>query len=309
MRPSRRPLGRDPAFRAALALAEKAASAPGPVLLVGPTGSGKSRLARYIHDLRLPKPGTFTEWHAPGVPSSLLEAEFFGVERGAATGVAPRAGIFEESGTGTLCLSGVEWLAPDKQAALLRILEGSPFQRIGGGRRLTCQARVLAAFSEPPELLVARGQLRQDLLFRLDVLRIHLPALGERTGDIPLLARHFLRAACRQSGRSVPEMAPSLIEALSKRPWPGNLRELARCMEGLALSGGTLLVPEDLPAEFWMAEPPAADALRRRLTLEELKDAYIRFVLARTSGNRTRAARWLGISRKALWAHLRRSET
>jgi arginine utilization regulatory protein len=302
----RRLVGRDPAFRTALELARRAALSRGPVLLVGPTGSGKSAVARFIHRCRPGATGPFEEWHAASIPADLFEAELFGVDRGAATGVAPRPGLFERAAGGTVCLSGLELLGSGQQASLLRILEGRPFTRLGGSRPLSARALVLAAFSEPPESLLARGQLRQDLLFRLDLLRIDLPALADRPGDIPLLCRHFLRQACRRTRRTVPVLSPELLAALTAHPWPGNLRELAQRMEALALLNREVLTPEDLPSSFWLEEPAPVRALERRLTLEELKDAYIRFVLARVGGNRTRAARWLGISRKALWAHLRR---
>ncbi|MGC8762308.1 MAG: sigma 54-interacting transcriptional regulator [Acidobacteriota bacterium] len=302
----RRLVGRDPAFRTALELARRAALSRGPVLLVGPSGSGKSAIARFIHRCRPGGPGPFEEWHAASVPGELFEAELLGVERGAATGVAPRAGLFERVAGGTVCLVGLELLGSGQQASLLRILEGRPFTRLGGSRPLTARCLVLAAFSDPPQSLLARGRLRQDLLFRLDLLRIDLPALADRPGDIPLLSRHFLRQACRRGRRPVPTLSPELLEALAAHPWPGNLRELAQRMESLALLDREVLTADDLPASFWLEEPAPVRALERRLTLEELKDAYIRFVLARVGGNRTRAARWLGISRKALWAHLRR---
>lgn len=306
MTESRRLVGRDPVFRTALEMAQRAALSRGPVLLVGPSGSGKSAMARFIHRCRPGPSGPLEEWHAASVPSELFEAELFGVERGAATGVAPRPGLFERTAGGTVCLLGLELLSPPQQASLLRILEGRPFTRLGGSRPLTARVLLLAAFSEPPESLLSRGQLRQDLLFRLDLLRIHLPALAERPGDLPLLCRHFLRQACRRARRPVPALSPELLAALAAHPWPGNLRELAQRMEGLALLDREVLTVEDLPASFWIEEPAPVRALERRLTLTELKDVYIRFVLARVGGNRTRAARWLGISRKALWAHLRR---
>lgn len=307
MTASRRLVGRDPAFRTAVELARRAALSRGPVLLVGPTGSGKSALAAFIHACRPSAPGPFEEWHAASVPAELFEADLFGVERGTATGVAPRPGLFERAGKGTVCLSGLELLGSGQQASLLRILEGRPYTRLGGGRPLTAQALVLAAFSDPPESLVARGQLRKDLLYRLDLLRIDLPALPDRPEDIPLLARHFLKEACRKFRRPVPALSEDLLRALAGHSWPGNLRELEQRMEGLALLEREVLSAEDLPGSFWLGEPAPVRALERRLTLEELKDAYIRFVLARVGGNRSRAARWLGISRKALWAHLRRT--
>ncbi len=304
-----RALGRDPAFRAALRLAEKAARGRSPVLLVGRTGSGKSHLARYLHGRRPDPRSTFLEWHAGGVPAELLEAELFGMERGTATGVSERRGVFEAAGDGTLCLTGVELLQPSQQAALLRVLEGGALHRIGGTKPVKNEALIVASFSDAPEVLVEKGLLRPDLLYRLDVIRIHLPDLSERPGDIPAFARHFLRVSCRRLRRPVPAVSEGLLEVLSAYHWPGNLRELAQRMEGLALVGGDPLTAEDLPEHFWMRGDAVEEALKRRLTIDELKDAYIRSVLARVGGNRTQAARWLGISRKALWAHLRRRPT
>jgi len=301
-----RTVGSDPAFKAVLSLSKKVALERSPVIIVGPTGSGKSHMARIIHELGAFPAAPFLEWHAGAVPESLLETELLGVQRGAATGVAGRPGIFEAAGRGTLCLVGVELLKPHQQAILLRILENRAFERVGGGIPVRANARLLACFSEIPEELVARGQLRPDLFYRLDVIRLELPSLSQRSGDIPKLAEHFLKAACKKLKRPVPRLAPALLGALSSHPWPGNLRELSQRMEGMALSGGGLLTTEDLPASFWLPGPPLETALNRRLTLEELKDAYMRGVLAKVGGNRTRAACWLGISRKALWDHLRR---
>lgn len=302
-------IGKDPAFKATLALAKRVAPGRSPVVIVGPTGSGKSQLAHLLHLLGPHPAAPFLEWNAGEVPETLLEAALLGVSRGAATGVSPRPGLFETAGEGTVCLAGVEHLSAAQQAILLRVIEHPTFERVGGGT-VKSRARILAAFAEPPEGLVGKRLLRPDLLFRLDVIRLELPPLVQRSGDVPALATHFLKSACRGLGRPAPGLSGPLLEALSARVWPGNLRELSQCMEGLALSGlHDPLTVDDLPSSFWLGANPVEDALRSRLTLAELKDAYIRSVLARVGGNRSQAARWLGVSRKALWVHLSRDRT
>lgn len=302
-------LGADPVFRATVELARKVARTTRPVLIVGPTGSGKTLLAKTLHQMGAHPEAPFLEWHAGAVPEALLEADLFGVSRGAATGVRERPGAFESAGEGTLCLVGIELLRPQQQAVLLRALENQAVERVGGSRPIKIACRIMASFLEAPEILVASGRLRADLLYRLDVIRLELPPLAQRRGDVSLLASHFLKTACKRLGRPVPAMSPGLVEALANHWWPGNLRELAQLMEGLALRGGEALSAEDLPAAFFVAADPLEEGLSGRMTLAELKDAYIRSVLARVGGNRTRAARWLGISRKALWEHLRRTGT
>jgi len=301
-----RPVGRDPVFRAALALALRAAPARGPVVLTGPTGCGKSLVARLLHERGAHPQTPFAEWSAAGVPATLLEPALLGVERGAATGVTERPGLFEAAGRGTVCLVGLEDLSAAQQAILLRVLETGAVERVGGHRPAPVHCRVVASFQEPPEDLVARGLLRPDLLYRLDVFRIELPPLCARGEDAVLLAAHFLKRACRKLRRPVPALAPDLLRALREHPWPGDVRELEQRMEALAFGGGDPLTAEALPAAFWSSGEALATALRRRLTLSELKDAYIREVLARVGGSRTEAARWLGVSRKALWEHLKR---
>jgi DNA-binding NtrC family response regulator len=302
-------IGKDPALKAAYSLARRVAPSRSHVVIVGPTGSGKSHMARFLHQFGPSPSSPLIEWHAGAVPESLLEAELLGVSRGTATGVTARPGAFESAGKGTLCMAGIELLRPSQQAILLRVLESRMADRIGGGPPVKIHARIVATFLEPPEALVRRGLLRNDLLYRLDVIRLELPPLGQRRSDIPLHAAAFLKEACRRLGRPVPRLAPALLDALSAYPWPGDLRELAQRMEGLALVGGDPLLVEDLPPSFWMAREPVEKALGQRMTIEELKDAYIRQVLAKVGGNKSKAAQWLGISRKALWAHLRRSES
>ncbi len=301
------PVGADPAFKDALHLAERAAKGSAPVIITGPTGSGKSLLARFTHEARPTSDGPFLEWYAGATSASLFESELFGVATGAATGVAERPGVFEKAGGGTLCMVSLELLSSAQQAALLRVVDERYFSRIGTTRILPNRAMTIAAFSEPPEKLVEEGRLRSDLLYRLDVIRIVLPSLADRRDDIPRLAVHCLKEACQKLKRKVPEISRELMDALSSAPWPGNVRQLSQRMMELALVGSEVLTTEDLPANFWNAVSNLEAASERRMTLKELRGAYIKFVLRRTGGNKTRAARWLGISRKALWEHLRRS--
>lgn len=301
-----RPVGRDPAFRAALELARRAAPEASPVVLVGPTGSGKSLVARWIHERGAHPQAPFLEWSAAAVPATLLEPELLGVDRGAATGVAERPGVLEAAGRGTVCLVGLDELGSAQQAVLLRALEAGVVERVGGRHPVPIHCRILATFQEAPESLVASGRLRPDLLYRLDVFRVELPPLCARGEDVGTLAQHFFKRAARRLKRTPPRLDPGLLRAFAQHPWPGGVRELEQRVEALALLGADPVTDQDLPAAFWSGGGALAQGLRRRLTLAELKDAYLREVLARVGGNRTEAARWLGISRKALWEHLKR---
>lgn len=299
-------VGSSPAFKNALHLARRAASGHGAVLIIGPTGSGKSHMARYIHASGPMAIDPFIEWNAGMVPEELFEAELFGVARGTATGVAGRPGILEAAAGGVLCLSGLELLSSLHQAALLRVLDERSFSRVGNNKLTLFKATPIALFNRWPEDLVKEGLLREDLLFRFDIIRITLPSLSERREDVPALAEHFLRTACKHHNLPVPSVSPELLRVLEKAAWPGNLRELRQRMEGLLLAGSDPLTPDDLPAGFWLSDHPVESGLRRRMTLAELKDSYIRAVLAECGGNRTRASKLLGISRKTLWEHLKR---
>jgi arginine utilization regulatory protein len=302
-------IGKDPAFLAAVAMARRAAEGRLPAILVGPSGSGKSHLTRWMARRTPGVEVPCLEWNAAAVPETLLEAELRGVESGAATGVEGRPGIAETAGRGILCLVHLERLSLHQQASLLRVLEEKQVVRVGGQKPRPVQAQVIAAFQEPPEGLATRGLLRDDLLYRMDVLRVDFPSLAARREDVPDLFQHFLQRSRRAAGRATPAVAPALVRALQEHPWPGNLWQLRQTADLLAQSPSGALSEEDLPAAFWLRGEPVDEATSRRLTLAELKDAYIRAVLARVGGSRTHAAQWLGISRKALWEHLKRGRT
>ena len=299
-------LGKDPAFRAAVKVAEKAAASQSPAVFLGQTGTGKSHLARWMAR-RGPQPeAELVEWNASAVSSTLFEAELFGVEAGAATGVTARPGICEAAGEGMLCFSGIENLPHSFQAAMLRLVAEKSLTRVGGAVSRSVRARFLFAFQEPPESLAAKGLLRSDLLYRLDVIRIELPPLSRRKADILPLFRHFLSQACKAAKRRPPEASRDLLEQIESHPWPGNLWQLRQTAHLLAGTGSHTITAEDLPPHFWIRGDAIEDSVSRRLTLSEMRDAYIMEVLAKVGGNRSQAARWLGISRKALWEHLKR---
>jgi len=301
-----KPVGRDPEFRYVISLAEKLSKEKRPVILVGETGTGKSFVARLIHEKSGAAKEPFIEWHAGSVPESLAEAEILGVERGVATGVLPRVGVLEAVRGGTLCVSGLEELPVRAQAIFLRLLESGEFEKIGGQRKVRFRGRMIATFQEDPGNLVRAGKLRADLLYRLDVFQVEIPPLRERRGDIALLASMFLKEECRRSKKKTRELSGELVRRLEGHDWPGNIRELENIVRHLSRSDADVLAVGDLPPHFLAPKgDPLSAALSARLSLDELKRAYIAAVLERTGGRKTEAAKWLGISRKSLWENLK----
>lgn len=303
-----RPVTRQPAFAELIRLAERAARSDASVLLTGESGTGKTALARFIHDASPRRDGPFVELPCASLPVELLEDELFGHEPGAFTDARQeRAGRFERAHGGTLYLDDVGDLPAPTQAKLLRAIGEKRFERLGGSRTLEVDVRIVASTREDPERLVAQGRLREELFFRLDVVRLRLPPLRERRADVAPLARKFLEEAVARHGLPPKRLLPSAIEALERYDWPGNIRQLRHAMEAAAvLSAGPEIGPADLPAELAadgtaMVRAAAAD----RLTLRELEEAYIAEVLRATRGNKAAAARILGIARKTLHEKLR----
>ena len=303
-------VGRSPKIEQALALADKVARHPSTVLITGESGTGKELIARHIHDAS-PRAGrTFVAVNCAAIPEALLESELFGHARGAFTGAtAERQGLFEEAHEGTLFLDELGDLPVPLQVKLLRALQEGEVRRVGDNASRTVDVRVVAATARDLEADVADGKFRADLYYRINVVRIHLPALRERTEDIPELVRHFVDRFNRRLGLRVTGVSAAAMRALVEYPWPGNVRELENVVErAMVLTDGTQLGVEQLPTlSAPSTRPDAASPLdisvKRRT--EELERALIKEALERTRGNRTRAAKLLDLSHRALLYKIR----
>jgi transcriptional regulator with PAS, ATPase and Fis domain len=299
-------IGRDPEFKYVISLADKLSRETRPVILIGETGTGKSFLARYIHEKGARSKEPFIEWHAGNAPESLIESEILGVDRGVATGVLPRAGIFEASRNGTLCITGIEELPTHTQALFLRLLESGEFEKIGGQRKVSFKGRMIAAFQENPKKLVKNGTLRADLLYRLDVFQIEIPPLRARKKDIIPFAVEFLKRERVKTEKKIQELSGPLKNRLLSYSWPGNVRELENLIRYLSGMDEDILMVDHLPPQFLFSkDEPVGYALDERLSLDELKKMYVAAVLSRVGGKKTAAADWLKISRKTLWEYLK----
>src|SRR5262245_3793361 len=300
-------VGDSPAARRVLDLVSRVAASRISVLLTGESGTGKELVARMIHarSERAEKP--FVAINCAALPETLLESELFGIERGVATGVEARPGKFETAQGGTLFLDEVGDMPQALQAKLLRVLQEREIERVGGWRRVPIDVRVLAATHARLPERIARGEFREDLYYRLRVVEIELPPLRERREDIPRLVRYFLERFAARESKDVSTLEREAYAALLAHDFPGNIRELENLLEGAAaLSQGGAIRREDLQwlprPGLRLAEPLAAGSNDEEVAdLRKLEDRHIQRVLRMAGGNKSRAARLLGISRRTLY--------
>ncbi len=285
-----------------------------PFLIEGESGSGKSFLARKVHDCSWRRFGPFVEANC-GLPAeALLENELFGQARGAPESKGPeRAGKFELADRGTILLDEIENASPEIQARLLGMLESGEFQRVGDERRIQSDARLIAAANRPLEEAVARGRFREDLYRRVSTLKLRLLPLRERVADIPLLARQFLRHFALLHARRARAVSPDALECLVHYPWPGNVRELRHVIEhAVVLARGEMLLTEHLPSWVLCAKPLPAEAQPRhkpqplREAMHEPERQWIMRALNLSGWNKRNAASELGISRSTLYKKMKK---
>ncbi len=277
------------------------------VLIVGESGTGKELVARAIHD-KSPRAGKpFVAVNCAALPESILESELFGHERGSFTGATgTKRGLFEEANGGTLFLDEIGEISPKMQVQLLRVLQEGEIRRVGGSDTIKVDARVVAATNRDLKNELATGRFREDLYFRLQVVTVRVPPLRERKGDIPILVKHFVARHAERLGRQVPRVAPEVLESLALYDFPGNVRELSHIVErAMLLAREGVVTGADLPPEVRGALASANASGNGSLaedwpTLGILERRYIDRVLARTGGNKTRAAEVLGIDRRTL---------
>jgi DNA-binding NtrC family response regulator len=306
---ARRFLGDSAAAQKLGALVPRLAASAVGILIEGETGVGKTFVARLIHESGPRAHDPLRVINCAAIPDNLLESEIFGHERGAFTGaVATRVGALESAERGTLFLDEVGELSLASQAKLLHVLETKRFERLGSNRSIELRARVICATNRDLEQMVKDGTFRQDLLFRIAVVRVRVPSLRDRGDDLVLLANQLLADATRSAGRRVTGFSPAAIERLRNYPWPGNVRELRNAIEhAIALGEGVLVEPEDLPPGLIgpAAQPDDPDSIRLPADLASLERRAIESALRSTGGNRIRAAAILGINRATLYNKLK----
>ena len=297
------------AMREALRLAGRVAATEANVLVTGESGTGKDALALFIHAMSGRALGPYVKIDCASLPGELLEAELFGFERGAFTGATQaKPGRLEAAHKGTLVLDEIAHLPTDAQAKLLRVIERREFERLGGRRTVRVNARLAALTNVDLEEAVGRRAFREDLFYRLNVVRIHVPPLRERREDVEPLANWFLETYASKHGRPAARFAPDALTLLSHYDFPGNVRELSNVVErAVIVCDGQSVSAADFPESVRAA---ARERARRekRPTLARLEADYVREILAATGGNKSEAARVLGISRKNLYEKLARYE-
>jgi two-component system response regulator HydG len=303
-------LGESLPLRKLRELVARIAPADAPVLITGETGSGKELVARAIHAQSARREGPFVAINCAALPAQLLESELFGHARGAFTDAhVARAGLITQASGGTLLLDEIGDLPLALQPKLLRALQERCVRPLGAAQEVAFDARIVAATHADLETATAQGRFREDLLFRLDVLRVAVPALRSLGGDVLLLAQEFTRRAAARAGKAVIGLSRAAAEQLLDYPWPGNVRELENCIErAVALTQHEQILVDDLPdriREHRRSRAPidACDP-SELVPLEEIERRHIARVLAAVGGNKSIAARVLGVDRKTLYRKL-----
>jgi len=282
------------------------------VLITGDSGTGKELVAKAIHytSPRARKP--FVALNCAALPETLVESELFGIEKGVATGVQSRMGQFQKADGGTMFLDEIGDLSLAAQAKILRVLQERVLERVGGRTAIPVDVRVLAATNKDLEAEIAKGSFREDLYYRIKVIHIHMPPLRDIREEIPLLANHFLKEYCRETGRGEMEFSPEVLRKLASAAWPGNARQLQNEVTRLAACARRSVIEED---DLWEGmpapgrdQPPARPATAQSLkkAVAELEQSMIVEALEGTRNNQQQAARLLGLSRQGLINKMKR---
>jgi two-component system response regulator HydG len=307
-------VGQSSAIRAVLDVVQQAAASTAAVLIVGESGTGKDLVASALHALSPRSSRPFVKVNCAAIPDTLIESELFGYEKGAFTGaVARKPGRFELADGGTIFLDEVGELAPTVQAKLLRVLQDGEIDRLGGTKSTKVDVRVIAATNADLPSMIAEKRFREDLFWRLNVIRIHVPALRERPEDIPLLAESFLRRHAAKNGKLVKGFTPEALAKLTKHGWPGNVRELDHAIErAVVLTRLDQIGPGDLPTESGM--PAVTGSSTKTLNfpigtpLAEIKKTAILETLKHVGGDKELAARLLKIAARTIYRQLESGE-
>ena len=302
-------VGNHPKIREILSLMPDIAESDSPVLIEGPTGSGKELFARAIHNLSLRKDHPFIAVNCAALPETLLESELFGYSRGAFTGaLRNKPGRFLLANKGTLFLDEIAATLPAFQADLLRVVEDGELMPLGETKALRVDVRVVAATNVDLKKLVLQGRFREDLYYRLNVVKVSLPALRERKEDIPLLIDHFIQKFNLLKGRAIRGVTPDVLSFLTDYPFPGNIRELENVIQyAFIRCKSDLIAMEHLPAELFDKAANGKESLSDLGTLPHSKEAgQIRILLNQYGGNRIETAKALGISRSTLWRKIKK---
>jgi len=294
------------AMKPVLDIIERVGPSDANVLIVGEHGTGKEVVARWLHAVSARAPQALVAVNAGGFSEGVFESELFGHVKGAFTDAkADRVGCFELANRGTLFLDEIANVPPQQQAKLLRVLETREIQRVGSSKVRSVDVRVVSATNASLGELVAAGDFREDLLYRLNTVEIRLPPLRDRRADIPLLAAHFLAQEVARYDRPIEGFSRVAMEALMSHPWPGNVRELRHAVErSVLMARGTRIERSDLGLRRREEGAPVLDAL----TLEDAERMMIEKALERHQGNVSKAAESLGLSRSALYRRLQRRD-
>jgi DNA-binding NtrC family response regulator len=274
------------------------------VLILGENGTGKGVIARALHTASRRAAGPLVTVNMGGLSEGLFESELFGHVRGAFTDAkADRVGRFELAEGGTLFLDEVANLSLPQQAKLLRVIETGEYERLGSSKTRRADVRLISATNADPAREVAVGHFRQDLLFRLNTIEIHVPPLRQRIEDLVPLGLHFLERHARHYGKAIEGFEPAALQALREHAWPGNVRELSHVIERAALMASG---PRVTVADLGLRPAPGAEPRLDDLSLEEVERWLIRKTLARYDGNANQAAEALGLSRSAFYRRLQK---
>ena len=294
-------VGKSPKMTSAFEMIERAAPSDVAILVLGETGTGKELAARAIHKASLKKNGPFINVNCAAIPDNLLESELFGYEKGAFTGaVSRKKGKFELAQGGTIFLDEIGDLSSNTQAKLLRVLQEKCIEPLGSERSINLDVRIVAATNKDLENMVAIGEYREDLFYRLNVITIDLPTLNERRDDIPALVDFFIEKYNSEFGKNISSLSPGLMDFLCGQLWPGNIRQLQNVIKrALILSTGTELTQADFKIST-VHKIPNGNTPNLRGAVEKMEKERLANALSETGGNQVKAAKILGMKRTTL---------